>query len=104
MMFEQAMARMRVGQRVARRAWSAHEFVCMQRGYPRGVQINAQTAAATGLPEGSLEHFRPYCMRRDHLGAFVPWTPSQEDLFTADWLVVHGTDAARREAVGAGGG
>ncbi len=32
--------------------------------------------------------FKPYLMKRTSEGEFVPWTPSQTDLLTDDWVIV----------------
>jgi hypothetical protein len=97
--FDVALKYLRDGSRVARRSWDHEEFVVLQKGYPDGIGINANTSQATGIPEGTVCVFRPYLMKHGltdavlwnpSLGrptAFVPWTPSQEDVLAEDWYV-----------------
>lgn len=87
--FGQALEELRRGERVARQGWNGeHMFVVLQRGYPDGVACNANTAAATGVPEGTVIRFRPYLMMRTADGDFVPWVASQTDLLSGDWRIV----------------
>lgn len=87
--FEQALAWLKDGQKVTRLGWNAPgQWVVLQKGYPDGIAINANTAAATGIPEGTVCIFDPYLMLRNAQGHFVPWVPSQGDLMAGDWAVV----------------
>lgn len=63
-------------------------FVVYQKGYPDGIAINANTAQATGLPEGTVCMFRPYLMLKTPDDSFVPWVISQEDALAEDWETV----------------
>ena len=86
--FGGALAALRAGHRVTREGWNGRGmWVTFQRGYPEGVAINANTAAATGYPEGTVCTFRPYLMMLTADGTFVPWVASQTDLLAADWTV-----------------
>lgn len=82
-----AVAAMRArGCRVARRGWNGKGmYLVYQKGYPDGIPINANTASATGLPEGTVCKFLPYIMMRTADGSFVPWLCSQTDLLADDW-------------------
>jgi hypothetical protein len=61
-------------------------WLAYQPGYPEGVAINANTAKATGLPEGTVRKFLPYLMLRTAgEGCFVPWLASQSDVLAEDW-------------------
>jgi hypothetical protein len=76
--------------------------VTAQAGYPQGIGVNANTAAATGLEEGTTAVFRPYLLRLmpqmtpvvddgkfvDLPPEFEHWTPSQSDMFADDWRVL----------------
>lgn len=87
--FGAALTALRAGHRVARSGWNGRDmFVTYQAGYPEGIPINANTAHATGLPQGTLCRFRPYLMFRTVDGAFVPWVASQTDLLADDWYSV----------------
>lgn len=84
--FGNALARLRAGDRLAREAWNAPgQFVALQAGYPDGIAINANTARATGIPEGTVCRFRPYLMLRTADGTFVPWAPTVSDVLAEDW-------------------
>lgn len=86
--FSKALAALKNGARMARTGWNGTGmWVALQRGYPDGIAINGNTAAATGLPEGSVHRFRPYLMMLTAQGDFVPWVASQTDLLAEDWEV-----------------
>jgi len=63
-------------------------FVVFQAGYPQGIAINANTAQATGIPEGTVRQFLPYLMMLTADGSFVPWVASQTDLLGLDWIIL----------------
>lgn len=89
--FGGAMVALRAGARMTRLSWPAGSYVTAQAGYPQGIAINANTAAATGLPQGTNAVFAPYLMK--HLAdppRFSPWTPDQDDLFADDWQIAGG--------------
>jgi hypothetical protein len=75
--------------RIARDGWNGKGmFVVYQAGYPDGIPINANTAEATGVSQGTVCVFRPYLMIRTVDGSFVPWVISQTDALADDWGVV----------------
>ena len=77
------------GGKVRRAGWNGKGmFLVFQRGYPEGIPINANTAAATGIPQGTVCKFLPYVMMRTAPGEFVPWLCSQTDLLATDWELV----------------
>lgn len=97
--FADALVAAQCGRHIAREAWGPGAYVTAQAAYPQGIGVNANTALATGLPEGSVAAFEPYLMMRlaDVPGErmmppppprFVPWTPGQDDLFARDWRVL----------------
>jgi hypothetical protein len=72
--------------RIWRSGWNGPgQFVVYQKGYPDGIAINANTAEATGIPQGTVKSFRPYLMLHTVQGDFVPWTPSVSDVLADDW-------------------
>lgn len=74
------------GARIARSGWNGNGmFVVYQKGYPDGIPINANTAEATGIPQGTVCVFRPYLMMKTTQGDFVPWVISQTDALADDW-------------------
>lgn len=84
--FGEALFQLRAGHRVTRTGWNAPgQFVVLQRGYPDGIAINANTAEATGLAEGTVCRFRPYLMLCTADASFVPWAPSVSDVLAEDW-------------------
>lgn len=84
-----AVRAMRAGKRVARAGWNGKGmWLAYQKAYPQGIPINANTAEATGLPEGTVCKFLPYLMMRTAGGEFVPWLASQTDILAVDWTVV----------------
>ena len=86
MNFGSALHECKAGRKIARSGWNGKDiYVVYQPGYPDGIGINANTARATGLPEGEVHNFRPYLMMYTAQGDFVPWVASQTDLLADDW-------------------
>ena len=84
--FDEALQLLKQGKRVQRDGWNGKGmWLAHQEGYPRGIPINANTARATGLPEGTVCKFLPYIMMKTATGEFVPWLASQTDLLAEDW-------------------
>jgi hypothetical protein len=93
--FGDALRAVKAGHHITRAAWPAGMYVTAQAGYPAGIGINANTAAATGLPEGTSVAFPPYLMRLTPTAApggpvlsARQWAPEQDDLFADDWRVI----------------
>lgn len=87
--FDRALVHCRRGKKVSRDDWNASgQYVVYQRGYPDGIPINANTAMATGIPEGTVCVFRPYLMLCTADGSFVPWAPTVSDVLARDWVTV----------------
>lgn len=87
--FGAALKALRRGDRLARSGWNGKKmFVVYQKGYPDGIPINANTAEATGIPQGTVCIFRPYLMMKTVDDEFVPWVISQTDALADDWEVV----------------
>jgi hypothetical protein len=75
--------------KISRDGWNASgQWVVYQHGYPDGIPINANTAEATGIPEGTECVFRPYLMLHCADGSFVPWQPTVSDVLARDWVTV----------------
>lgn len=86
--FSQALMDLRLGAKLTRVAWrDSGIFVVYQKAYPQGIKINSNTAEATGIPEGTTCIFKPYLMQRTAAGAFMPWTPNQDDVLATDWMI-----------------
>lgn len=87
--FSEALELLKMGSLLSREGWNGKGmYVVLQKGYPGGIAINAQTAAATRQEEGTICFFRPYLMMRTVDGSFVPWVVSQTDLLAEDWVTV----------------
>jgi hypothetical protein len=113
--FSGALLALKTGAHVAREAWGPRHhrrdgsagcegrYIAMQVGYPQGIEVNQNTAEATGLPLGSIAAFEPYLIqvlppsdnRRRHgvtypKGAplFVPYAAGADDLLAEDWRIV----------------
>jgi hypothetical protein len=87
--FGDAIRALKAGQRVTRAGWNGPgQWLAYQKGYPDGIAINANTAEATGIPQGTVCRFRPYIMIRTAQGDFVPWLASQSDMLAEDWETV----------------
>lgn len=87
--FGEALVFLRRGNRLTRTGWNgAGMWVTLQNGYPDGIAINANTARATGIPEGTVQAFDPYLMMLTAAGRFVPWTATTGDLLAEDWEIV----------------
>jgi hypothetical protein len=85
--FGWALDLLRGGYRATRSGWNGKGmWIVLQKAYPNGIPINANTAEATGFPEGSVHKFRPYIMMCTVDGDFVPWVASQTDLLADDWI------------------
>ncbi len=85
--FSKALVDCRLGKKISREGWNAGgQYVVYQRGYPNGIAINANTADATGIPEGTVCVFRPYLMLCTADGSFVPWAPTVSDVLAMDWI------------------
>ena len=84
--FGQALVHLKNGLRMSRRGWNGKGmWLAYQAGYPLGIPINANTARATGLAEGTVCKFLPYIMMRTAGGEFMPWNASQADVLAEDW-------------------
>lgn len=85
--FSQALVDCKSGRRIYRRGWNGQGmFVVLQKGYPDGIAINANTAESTGIAKGTVMAFQPYLMFKTAEGTFVPWVASQTDLLAYDWV------------------
>lgn len=85
--FSTALIALKLGHKVTRSIWGDPKvFVVMQDGYPDGIPINANTARATGLPEGTMCKFQPYLVLHTAQDDFTPWAPTQSDVLTDDWV------------------
>lgn len=88
MNFGQALEALKAGKKVARSGWNGRGmWLTYQKAYPDGIAINANTAEATGIPQGTVCKFLPYLMMKTVDNAFVPWLASQTDILAEDWCI-----------------
>lgn len=88
MNFGQALEALKAGKKVTRSGWNGKGmWITYQKAYPDGIAINANTAEATGIPQGTVCKFLPYLMMKTVDNAFVPWLASQTDILAEDWSV-----------------
>lgn len=91
MNFSDALQRIKDGDKLTRTTWNGPgQYVVYQPGYPDGIAINANTARATGIPEGTVCRFRPYLMLCTADESFVPWAPTVSDVLAEDWGAIIG--------------
>lgn len=84
--FGAALAAVKSGAKITRGGWNGKDmYVVHQPGYPDGIGINANTAQATGIPQGTVCAFRPYLLMKTVDNDFVPWVASQTDILAEDW-------------------
>ncbi len=84
--FSDALVLLKGRIRMQRAGWNGKGmYVVFQKGYPDGIAINANTADATGLEQGTVCRVLPYLMLRAADGSFVPWIASQTDILAEDW-------------------
>lgn len=89
MNFGHALEALKAGKAVARDSWQyLAQQVYLQRGYPDGIGINANTATAVGRPEGTICIFEPYLMYQHPDRSFGPWSSTHADLLADDWTIV----------------
>lgn len=91
MNFSNALEHVKQGAHIARAGWNGKGmYVTYQKGYPDGIPINANTAQATGIEQGTVVKFSPYLMMKTAADepTFVPWLASQTDILADDWEVI----------------
>lgn len=89
--FSGALLALKEGHHLTRTGWNGTGlFVMLQAGYPDGIPINQNTAAATGLPQGTMCAVSPYlqlCKTGDR-AQLDAWVPSTGDVLASDWRIV----------------
>lgn len=86
--FSEALRYVKDGAKISRQGWNGKGmYVVFQKGYPNGIPVNANTAEATGMVEGTVARFLPYLMMKTAAAdaTFVPWLASQTDILADDW-------------------
>ena len=97
--FSEALKELKKGSKIQRSGWNGKGmYLVYQEGYPKGIEINKNTAKATGIEEGTICNFLPYIMMKtadvlnsppaDNPTTFVPWLASQTDILAEDWYIL----------------
>lgn len=95
MRFGEALEWARKGYRIARMIWLIDEFVVYQKGYPKGIPCNKQTAEAFSMNEGDNFICNPYLQKHNTDNTNSMYAPSTDDVLAYDWLYIdndHGAD------------
>jgi len=88
--FGLAIEAAKLGHKVSRTGWNGKGmFVVYQKGYPKGISCNKQTAEAWALAEGDLFKVEPYLQIRMVNGSHAMWAPSINDVLSEDWSIVN---------------
>lgn len=89
MNFGLAIEAVKKGHRIARAGWNGKGmFVVYQKGYPKGIPCNKQTAEAWGMNEGDLFVCNPYLQIKNVNGSHSMWVASINDILADDWEIV----------------
>lgn len=85
--FSTALKLLKDGENVTRASWNDIKQVALQKGYPKGIPCNKQTATCWGLHEREKFICNPYlqCERAD--GSFSMWVPTVDDILADDWYI-----------------
>ena len=86
--FEYAMKALRNKARVHREEWAELSYVVLLPGYPEGIQINENNAAAHRLKVGATLHYKPYFQGCTVTGEIIVWNATTEDLLAEDWHII----------------
>lgn len=87
--FGEAVKALKDGKKVVREGWNGKGmFVVFQKGYPKGITCNKQTAEAWGIDEGDLFKCEPYLQIKMVNGSHAMWVPSINDCLAEDWKIV----------------
>lgn len=77
------------GHGVTRAKWNdTRIMVVYQKGYPKGIACNTQTAKVWGINEGDLFKCEPYLQISTIDGSHKMWVPTVEDCLAEDWYIL----------------
>ena len=86
MNFSKALELVKAGNKIQRTGWNGKGmFVVYQKGYPKGIASNKNTANAWGIKEGDLFKCEPYLQIKMANGSHSMWVPSINDVLAEDW-------------------
>lgn len=89
MNFGDALELAKKGKKIQRIGWKGKGmFVVYQKGYPKGIACNKNTAEAWGMNEGDLFICNPYLQLKCADGTHSMWVPSISDCLAEDWVEV----------------
>ena len=86
--FDTAIQLLKDGCKVTREKWVEQgKFIVYQKGYPKGIPCNKNTAEAWGMNEGELFICNPYLQIRNEDGSHSMYSPSSDDVLAEDWCL-----------------
>lgn len=86
--FGYAIEAAKKGYKISRIGWNGKGmFVVYQKGYPKGIPANKQTAEAWGMNEGDNFVCNPYLQIKCVNGSHSMWVPSINDILADDWYI-----------------
>lgn len=90
MNFSEALEALQEGKKIRRAGWNGTKlFLVLQKGYPDGINCNANTAEALGVPEGTLVKVNPYIALYDgDDNTLTSWATWSVCLLKNDWQVL----------------
>lgn len=89
MNFGEATQAAKEGKKVCRSGWNGSGmYAVIMPGYPDGIPVNAATAKAHNVPEGTVMIFRPYWQLFTAQKDIAMWSPSGSDSLAEDWQIV----------------
>jgi hypothetical protein len=88
--FSDAFRAAKNGERITRTGWNGPgQWVAMSPGFDLPAdRVFSEPIRAAIAESGTDGTFAPYLMMHNAQGVFVPWVPSQGDLFAEDWATV----------------
>jgi len=93
MNFSHALEHLKSGKRVRDRIWPTGQFLALQKGYPNGIPINDNTAAALHIAPRTIKKFPAYLIISKPNGDCYPWTPQHTEILSNLWDVIGDDDA-----------
>jgi hypothetical protein len=87
MNFSDALAMLKVGQKICRLGWNGKDMFLFHNPGSE-VQVSEGRPLASAFPVGTPCRMAPYVMMKTADGYLVPWLASQTDILAEDWMVI----------------
>ncbi len=98
--FGAALDLLKSGEKMGRAGWVEHgKFIVYQKGYPKGIPCNSQTADAWGLKIGEKFICNPYLQIRNQDGSHSMYSPTSDDVLAEDWVIYMSKDEAKQAGI-----